>query len=213
MLVVLDRAQLDAGDPALTAHAAHVGDGTSVFASPRWSPDGRRIAVERRVRGGFSEIVVVDAETAPPRGRGHLAVGAERHTGVDARWTRAAVRVGSHGRSVRPVPAHASTPTVVSVAAGSLERLTHRPGGATAPDVSPDGGTVVFVGYTVDGLRPVQHGAARGEACGGGTAGNTTAAGHAALPTGDCPARDRRCAIDLVPSLEHHPATRLGARD
>ena len=33
------------------------------FAAPRWSPDGRRIAVERRVLGGPSEIVVVDATT------------------------------------------------------------------------------------------------------------------------------------------------------
>ena len=150
MLVVLDRAQLDAGDPALTAHAAHVGDGTSVFASPRWSPDGRRIAVERRVRGGFSEIVVVDAETH------HLAVVATSPSGrnVTPVWTPdGRALLFASDRTGGPFDLYRLTIDAdgLSVAAGSLERLTHLPGGATAPDVSPDGGTVVFVGYTVDG--------------------------------------------------------------
>ena len=35
---------------------------------------------------------------------------------------------------------------------GSTARqLTHTTGGATWPDVSPDGQTIVFVGYTADG--------------------------------------------------------------
>ena len=37
------------------------------FNAPRWSPDGRLIAVERQRRGTLSEIVVVDPETAAVR--------------------------------------------------------------------------------------------------------------------------------------------------
>jgi Tol biopolymer transport system component len=33
------------------------------FDGPKWSPDGRTIAVERHRRGGMPEIVVVDAAT------------------------------------------------------------------------------------------------------------------------------------------------------
>ena len=44
---------------------------------------------------------------------------------------------------------------VTNVAEGgaeaAIELLTAVPGGARTPDVSPDGGTVVFVGYTTEG--------------------------------------------------------------
>src|SRR4029453_6183260 len=37
------------------------------YATPRWSPDGRSIAVERRLVGGPSEIVIVDVATRRER--------------------------------------------------------------------------------------------------------------------------------------------------
>ena len=41
-------------------------------------------------------------------------------------------------------------PTGNGLTPAALERLTETAGGAKAPDVSPDGRTVVFVGYTID---------------------------------------------------------------
>lgn len=55
--------------PKVLASAAEVS-----FASPRWSPDGKAIVAERRIRGGASEIVLVDpadggTRVLVPRGR------------------------------------------------------------------------------------------------------------------------------------------------
>ena len=63
-LVVIDRKQLEAGRGALDKVALEPTiERPLVFASPRWSPDGRYVAVERRARDGPSQIVVVDPDT------------------------------------------------------------------------------------------------------------------------------------------------------
>lgn len=51
------------GDPPVRLGAPRVviADPDTVFNAPRWSPDGRRVAVERHRRGRWSEVVVVDA--------------------------------------------------------------------------------------------------------------------------------------------------------
>jgi WD40-like Beta Propeller Repeat len=114
------------------------------FNAPRWSPDGKSIAVERHRRGRQSEIVVVDAATHAVR-----VIAAD----PDARWVTPAWR--NDGRAV--VAAADLNESVfnlyeIDLETSALRQITHTTGGATWPDVSADGRTIVYAGYTVDGF-------------------------------------------------------------
>ena len=116
------------------------------FNAPRWSPDGRSIAVERHRAGTHSEVVLVSAET------GAVRVIA---SAPDTRWVTPAWR--PDGRAVLVAGAAASVPFnlyEIGVEGSELTKrlLTNTTGGARWPDVSADGTTIVFVGYTVDGF-------------------------------------------------------------
>lgn len=114
------------------------------FNAPRWSPDGTRIAVERHRRGSRPEIVIVD---------------------VAARTLTALSFAEGDTRAVMPSWRPDGRGLVAAIASGDrpfnlvevdLDRkttrlLTHTTGGATWPEVSPDGRTIVFVGYTTAG--------------------------------------------------------------
>jgi Omp85 superfamily domain/WD40-like Beta Propeller Repeat len=118
-----------------------------VYATPRWSPDGRTIAAERRLRGGVSEVVILDGTTlreiasiaAPHGGRvvnpaftpdgSTLVVAASEGDGP---FQLKAVDLGPGGR----VTAARAVFTV--------------PGGALAPLPTRDG-RMIFVGYTAAG--------------------------------------------------------------
>ena len=114
------------------------------YSSPRWSPDGRAIAVERRPLGGSSEIVLLDPATgavqkvvsSSPRGRNTAPVWAP-----DGRTLYFA-----SDREGNDFQVYAS-----EVATGSLRRLEGTGLTARSPTVSPDGSTLVFVGSTLEG--------------------------------------------------------------
>ena len=116
------------------------------FNAPRWSPDGRSIAVERRRASADSEVVVADAATGAVR----VIASSPRTRYVTPAWR-------PDGAAVIVAGAAENQPfNLYEIELGNanpaMRRLTDTTGGATWPDVSPDGATIVFVGYTVDGF-------------------------------------------------------------
>ncbi|HEX4346046.1 MAG TPA: hypothetical protein VHZ73_00650, partial [Vicinamibacterales bacterium] len=112
--------------------------------APRWSPDGRSIAVARHLIGRQSEIVVVDAAS------GAIRVVASDMT---TRFVTPAWR--PDGIAIVAAAAPDGEPFNLFEFPFSEEhrprQLTHSLSGATWPDVSPDGQTIAYVGYTKDG--------------------------------------------------------------
>jgi dipeptidyl aminopeptidase/acylaminoacyl peptidase len=111
------------------------------FANPRWSPDGTRIAAERRVRGGASEIVLVDAASGDLR----VLIGGGRNAGPvwssDGSTIYFATAAGEHPFRIRSI----------AVDGGAVRELEDAGPSAQSPALSPDGRSLVFVGYTADG--------------------------------------------------------------
>ena len=108
----------------------------AVFASPRWSPDGRRIAAERRLRGGQSEIVVVDLETHDVT----VAVTSQSGRNVTPAWTADGhALLFASDRSGGPFDLYRVLLDDDGHAKGLVQRMTEQPGGARSPDVSRDG--------------------------------------------------------------------------
>lgn len=115
------------------------------FNAPRWSPDGRSVAAARHRPGAQSEIVVIDPATGTIR----VVVSTPSARIVTPAWR-------PDGRAI--VAAADFDGEVFNLYEFDAEgiaaprRLTETSGGAFWPDVSPDGGTLVFVGYTADGF-------------------------------------------------------------
>jgi Omp85 superfamily domain/WD40-like Beta Propeller Repeat len=148
-LVVLNAQSLLTSQKPVAARSlrfiASLGDEADVFAAPRFSPDGRRIAVERRRRGGPSEIVIVDAALQGAR----------------------VVAISPTGRNVTPDWSADGTAVIFAsdrdggpfalYETSSLDwmreprRVVRVAGGARSPALAPDG-RVVFVGYTAAGF-------------------------------------------------------------
>ena len=148
-LVVLDAQSLLASRTPVAAKSlrflASLGDEADVFAAPRFSPDGRHLAVERRRRGGPSEIVIVDAALQDSR----------------------VVATSPTGRNVAPEWSADGTALIFAsdcdggpfelYETSSLDRVQEPQrvlrvtGGARSPALAPDG-RVVFVGYTAQGF-------------------------------------------------------------
>lgn len=116
--------------------------GTS-FAAPRWSPDGARIAAERRRTGGPSEIVIVHVRDRTVRALTNLP-GRRSASPVwfpDGDRLLFASAVGEQPFRLYSVDAQR----------GAVARLEGTGESAEAPALSPDGRTLVFVGYTPAG--------------------------------------------------------------
>jgi Omp85 superfamily domain/WD40-like Beta Propeller Repeat len=121
-----------------------IAEAETQFDTPRWSPDGRTVAVERHRVGAMPEIVLVDVATRAVR---VIAAAA----GI--RFVTPAWRPDGGAIVAAAAPDDETFNLVELNLDGSTARqLTGTTGGATWPDVSPDGRTIVFVGYTTDGF-------------------------------------------------------------
>ena len=116
------------------------------FNAPRWSPDGRTVAVERHRFGSQTEVVLVDAATRSVR----IVAGDARSRATTPAWR-------PDGLGIVVAMAREDEPSnlyEIDLDAGAAaRRLTHLSGGATWPDVSPDGRVLAFVGYTAEGFE------------------------------------------------------------
>jgi hypothetical protein len=114
------------------------------FNAPRWSPDGGMIAVQRQSVGRHPDVIVFDL-----RERGFRVVAGQpgRRVATPA-WRR-------DGRAIVIAAAEGENPFNLfdyPLDGGAPRQLTHVTGGATWPDVSRDGTTLAFVGYTETGF-------------------------------------------------------------
>ena len=126
-----------------------ISESETQFNAPRWAPDGHTIAAERHRAGHQAEIVLVDVAAREVR---VLA------TDPKARWVTPAWR--PDGRAVvaaadlneGPFNLYEIDRDTPVGAEFRARPLTHTTGGALWPDVSPDGASIVYVGYTPDGF-------------------------------------------------------------
>ena len=127
-------------DNAIT-QLTHFSDGTR-FYGPRWSPDGRTIAVTFH-RGDEVDVAIVDRATGSIR---YLASSSGQDR--DPAWT-------SDGKSIIFSSDVTGIPNLyrIGVDTGDVARLTNVIGGAFAPDVSPADTTVAFSYYGPDGYE------------------------------------------------------------
>jgi hypothetical protein len=116
------------------------------FNAPRWSPDGQRIVVARHRLGTQSDIIVVNIQTHEVR----VVAGERSVRFVTPTWAPDGRRIvaaadfdgGPFNLFEFDVDRPDTPPRV----------LTQTTGGALWPDVSADGRSIVFSGYTVEGF-------------------------------------------------------------
>lgn len=110
--------------------------------TPRWSPDGRTIAVSLWSPGGYRDVALVDAETGDTtRLTNDRAMDTSPAFSPDGRW----LFFSSDRSGVANLYA-------IELASGRELQVTNVLGGAWSPDVSPDGRRLVYLGYTSRGF-------------------------------------------------------------
>ncbi|MEN3339159.1 MAG: hypothetical protein V7647_2835 [Acidobacteriota bacterium] len=129
-------------DGAFAAALPFISEESTDFSAPRWSPDGRFIAAERRRLGGPSEIVVIDVTTRDVR----TLTSSARGRNVGPLWLPDGLTIlFSSDREGGPFRIYGA-----DVATGRVRRLLGT-GPAQFPTLSPEGHQLVFVGYSADG--------------------------------------------------------------
>ncbi|HSL20689.1 MAG TPA: hypothetical protein VK886_04080 [Vicinamibacterales bacterium] len=111
--------------------------------APRWSPDGTRIAAERRRVGSRPEVVVIDGA----KGSVATRIAADAGRVVQPEWLPdGSGLLVSWERPDRPF-----TLWRVDLIGGSAMSVIAPANGARSAAAAPDGARVAYIGYTVDG--------------------------------------------------------------
>ncbi|MCC6213961.1 MAG: PD40 domain-containing protein [Polyangiaceae bacterium] len=110
--------------------------------TPRFSPDGRHVAYGTWTRGGYRDIRVVTVATGEVR-----RITGDRAIDQQPTWSPdgAHLYFVSDRTGVANVYRH-------ELATGALRQVTNVLTGAYMPELSEDGGTLVYVGYGPDGF-------------------------------------------------------------
>lgn len=118
------------------------GDDYTRFSSPRWSPDGKKVALSAFRPGGFREILIID------RASGAIfTVTGSYHLNIFPTWSPdGTFIVYSSDRT------GVSNLYVYSIEDGKTYQITNLIGGAFESSVSPDGKEIAFTGYSADGF-------------------------------------------------------------
>jgi hypothetical protein len=135
--------RLPAGPGETADPVVLVSEADTHFASPRWSPDGRWIAVARSRRGARSEIMLVDAATGDVV---RTLAGSGSGRSITPAWTRDGRVLFAADRDGRGFQIFS-----VDREGRDLRRLGGTGATALSPEIAPDNRSIVFVGYTVDG--------------------------------------------------------------
>jgi Tol biopolymer transport system component len=141
----LVRADVVSGFSGTSNETVLISEVDTQFSAPRWSPDGRQVAVERHRLGALSEIVVVD-----------MTSGAVQIVASDPSARIVTPSWRPDGRAiVAAADFYGGTFNLYEFDidnAATPRQLTQMTGGALWPDVSPHGDLIAFAGYTVDGF-------------------------------------------------------------
>ncbi len=110
--------------------------------TPRWSPDGSRVAYGIWKEGGYRDIRIVDVTTGAAR-----EVAVDRAVEGSPTWTPDGRHLLFHSDRTGIMNVYAW-----EVASERLFQVTNVVNGAYSPEVSADGKTLVYVGYTKAGF-------------------------------------------------------------
>ncbi|HXI55438.1 MAG TPA: hypothetical protein VNO55_05235, partial [Polyangia bacterium] len=118
------------------------GDQPGVAYTPAWSPDGRRIAYSRWKQGGFRDIHIYDLDSGTDR-----ALWRDRAMELDPRFSPDGryLLFSSDRTGIYNIFA-------LDLQTERLYQVTNVLTGAFQPAVSPDGGRLVFTGFTSQGF-------------------------------------------------------------
>jgi hypothetical protein len=110
--------------------------------TPRFSPDGKRVAYSAWTRGGFRDLRVVDVET----GR-FVELFRDRALDMQPAWS-------PDGKTLYFSSDRSGIPNIYAyeLETRKLLQVTNVLGGAYMPEPSPDGKRLVYVGYTTHGF-------------------------------------------------------------
>jgi hypothetical protein len=135
------------GSPALAKRPPReIGTEGCHYASPRWSPAGERIVAVRQCTGSLPEIVGIEADGGGER---TLVSGGRNLTPT---WSPdGRLVLFASDREGRRFKLYAVRSTEAAAPDEPPALVLDAPGGVLWPDVSADGGTVVFTSLSADG--------------------------------------------------------------